>query len=778
MANKVKRTFALLLAIIMLLLCGCGKHGESNPNGKASSPKGTLAAEFKNVHYKGDYKIKDTGYAINTSCFANGRLYYNLYDDEAWGKEIRSCLPDGSDDRPLENFTLTEEEYFAPRVLDKSGVYRIYPGKECLYVVECTESHDPKFFDLSQQYFLHKIDYSGNKISSVEFEGDKKEILRQGILAFDDNENMYYTDWTELFVYSPDGAQLFHASDNFGYIKFLNVEGKSPIVVRNSASGGVDILSVNLEKQCFEELMRNVNATSLYDGAEGFDFTFVDGTALYGADIDTGEIVPLFLLANCGIFNETLECVLPYEGGLVCVESDYEMDNKSWGVTLLKRYEGGYSDDKTVLTLASGYGEISSVIYRSVIKFNQMSTDYRVEIKDYSLYDTSDSFAGSSLLNTEILAGKTPDMFITDTVDYDVFASRGILEDLLPYIDADKSLGGREALVWPVFESMLYRDTDKLYKIVPGFAISTVVGDKRIIGEKDFDIENIKKVFEKMPEGCTMFQKNYARQFALYSGMGTCAGDYIDWENGKCSFDSPDFIALLEFINDYFPKDWDVSSFQLYYDDFYDMAEGESLFVRVDISDFEYISFIEDVLEDNAVFVGWPGSKTARSDFSVSSGIAMCSASEHKDAAWEFMRLMLTEETQLSKKTGLQCFPTNRNAFEAKLKNATISPDELIFTEEESGEEEGAAKPKEKPTMMVVNYTDGKRIIIPKLTEEQVDAFWKLIESPAANDSVFDEEFWSIIQDEAEGFFSGRITAEEAAKAIQRRAEIYISERK
>ena len=62
MANKVKRIFALLLAIIMLLLCGCEKQGESNPNGKASSPKGTLAAEFENVHYKGDYKIKARNY--------------------------------------------------------------------------------------------------------------------------------------------------------------------------------------------------------------------------------------------------------------------------------------------------------------------------------------------------------------------------------------------------------------------------------------------------------------------------------------------------------------------------------------------------------------------------------------------------------------------------------------------------------------------------------------------------------------------------------------------
>ena len=76
MANRIKRSFALFFAVIMLL-CGCEKQGENNLNGKTASAKSTRAAEFENVHYKGDYKQVDGTKCINNGCFAEGRFYYD-----------------------------------------------------------------------------------------------------------------------------------------------------------------------------------------------------------------------------------------------------------------------------------------------------------------------------------------------------------------------------------------------------------------------------------------------------------------------------------------------------------------------------------------------------------------------------------------------------------------------------------------------------------------------------------------------------------------------------
>ena len=142
MNNKVKRLAALLLAAILLFLCGCEKQkgGEKPFVGVNAPPLSDLAEKFANAHYKGDYKIMDSSRAIAGACFANGRFYYSAYssdeEDILLTTELRSCLPDGSDDCTAANFAFTAEEYFAPAKLDKIGIYRIYPGNNCLYIAD------------------------------------------------------------------------------------------------------------------------------------------------------------------------------------------------------------------------------------------------------------------------------------------------------------------------------------------------------------------------------------------------------------------------------------------------------------------------------------------------------------------------------------------------------------------------------------------------------------------------------------------------------------------
>lgn len=775
MYGKTKRIIALLLAAVMLLLCGCEKQngGEKSAGDTNAPAKGALTEKLANVHYKGDYKVMSNNTSVTSACFTNGRFYYSVYKESGEGidlsKELRSCLADGTDDGVVEGFAVTGEEYFAPETVIGTGIYRIYPGSDCLYIVEYTRAN-------RDHYILRQIDYSGNEISSVEYENERADILRGGDLAFDGDGNMYYSDFMEgLSVFSPDGTELFHAKEENRFDLIPQANGSAPLVVRQrNMSNDSEILSVNLEKKCFEEKMRITLPERFFGGAEGFDFTYVCGTALYGASVSTGETVPIFILANGGIFKDTLAYVLPYEGGLVCVDNDSQPDVKDscWGLTVLKQYEGGYSDEKTVLTLASGSSDISSVIYNAIIKFNRTSTDYAVEIKDYSVYDTGDSYAGSSVLNTEILAGKTPDMFITDAVDSMIFADRGILEDLLPYIDADTELGGRDALVWPVFEAMLHRENGALYEIAPGFNIVTAVGDAGRIGG-DSSIKGITSVLEKMPEDSRIFNAEYSRWFALFRGTNICINDYVDWENGTCSFNSPEFEEFLTFTKDYFPEE--SAPWSGYYEEFFDLRDGKNLLMSVTIADFQAVSLLENLLEDNAAFIGWPGSKSVICDFSTESGLAMCAASKHKEAAWEFMRTVLLEETQLSKKMGIVSLPTNRRAFKTELEAASITPEEIAgMVENEEGEK---VFPYGKPVMSVVYKSDGSRVTIYKLTEEQVSTIWKLIQSPATWYGC-DDELWVIIEDEASSFFDGRITAAEAAAAIQRRAEIYIAERK
>ena len=81
-------------------------------------------------------------------------------------------------------------------------------------------------------------------------------------------------------------------------------------------------------------------------------------------------------------------------------------------------------------------------VQEMVVAFNRKNDKYRIEIADYSEYnnDKDGWDAGQTKLRTEILSGNVPDIFCLNGLNYTQLAAKGILEDLYPYMDADKDM--------------------------------------------------------------------------------------------------------------------------------------------------------------------------------------------------------------------------------------------------------------------------------------------------------------------------------------------------
>lgn len=441
---------------------------------------------------------------------------------------------------------------------------------------------------------------------------------------------------------------------------------------------------------------------------------------------------------------------------------------------MLKRYEGESGDSKTVLTPACATVELDSGIPRAIVKFNRMSTDYRIELKDYSKYDTAeDSTGGISVLTTEILSGKTPDMFITTGIDTETYASRGILEDLWPYINGDTALGGRDTLILPVFNALSSKN-GALYQIASGFTISTFVANKELVGDGSaLSTENIKKLASGQNEEFTVLG-DYSRANALYLSAYHALDDYVDWEAASCSFDSPEFKDLLTFIMDNFSADGYPSMGPYTY--YTNVAAKKQLLAQANIYSFSDIQILNSIFKGNEVFVGWPGSKGSVAAFDVYGGLAMCSACEHKDATWEFMRIILTEENQLSGTSNYITFPTNKNAYEIGLEKAKFAG----YVTDENGENvldaNGNPILQTQGSVMIQSF-DGNNITfdIENMTDEQAEALMSLINSTTGLNNC-DENIFDIFVDEVNSLFEGRQDIDKTAKAIQSRVEIYVSE--
>ena len=75
-------------------------------------------------------------------------------------------------------------------------------------------------------------------------------------------------------------------------------------------------------------------------------------------------------------------------------------------------------------------------------------------------------------------------------------------------------------------------------------------------------------------------------------------------------------------------------------------------------------------------------------------------------------------------------------------------------------------------------YTnDGQEVKIEPLTQEQVDYFMNIINGVDGS-YQYDEELVTVVSEEAAAYFAGQKSAEEVAKLIQSRVQIYINEQR
>ena len=77
---------------------------------------------------------------------------------------------------------------------------------------------------------------------------------------------------------------------------------------------------------------------------------------------------------------------------------------------------------KTTLTLAAQY--LGSDLRADVLNFNRSSDKYRIEVTDYSEFNTEDDYtAGLTRLNTEIISGNTPDILAVSGLPIEQYAA-------------------------------------------------------------------------------------------------------------------------------------------------------------------------------------------------------------------------------------------------------------------------------------------------------------------------------------------------------------------
>ncbi len=386
-------------------------------------------------------------------------------------------------------------------------------------------------------------------------------------------------------------------------------------------------------------------------------------------------------------------------------------------------------DGLTVLRLASYDTGAHSFLSEAVRDFNDQSADVKIDLINYADFDTGNATVnGLSRLNTDILSGYTPDIFDLNTLSARSYENKGLIEDLWPWIDTDPEID-RENLL-PEVIRLLERD-GKLYDLVPTYRLRLVCGSKEQFGDK---------------ESLSM----------------------DDLFAPSCRFDSREFIRLLELSKglsskeeqDMSPDEW-MEYLTLRNETTQRLVSGEQVFYFVNLNNMPVFMLqqADAIFRGEPRFVGFPSDSGSGIALEPFLRLGMSSASLNKEAVWKFFRFLLSDGYLTREKWNetpgesycLMCIPTTRSAFDFRMSVWLENQFSVNASEYGNPDQEIVAGPE-----------TGARILA--LTAQSSSLY------------EYDQALLDMILDAAGAYYAGDRSAEDVAKLIQSKANLYLSE--
>lgn len=577
--------------------------------------------------------------------------------------------------------------------------------------------------------------------------GDKQEMMEvatDGTLserkALSDNASVLSN--TSNIVAKDDGTLLvLYWDENDNY----NLKAATYDVVSDTMSEG-STLPAYFNMYGFNSVSAGVNTDMVFSSSNGV-FTYTVGD-------EQPEQLLSYINSDMSTTNMNYIVMLD-ETRLVGFYYD-QNSNKMKG-SIFTKVNPEDIKDKHILILAGFYVDYNTK--NRVVEFNKSNENYRIVVKEYQQYSTMEDYsAGYTQLNNDIISGGMPDILIVDnSLNMDSYIAKGLLADVSKLIEKDEELSQKEYME-NVFNA--YKVNDKLYYVIPSFYVRTMIGKTAIVGDRTtWTMQEMMQLNAQLPEETKMIG-DVTRSGFFYTMMQYCGNDFIDVSTGKCSFDSQGFIALLEYAAtlpeelgaDHWGKDYWMNYESQYRDE-------RTILMECYISNARDMNRnINGYFGEDVSYIGFPTESGKGSVLAGDQMYALSARSDNLDGAWEFVRYYLEDEYQ----SDIYNFPITKDAFLAKVNEAKEKPYYL----DENGE---------KVEYEDQFYINGESIVLPNMSQEQVDEFIAFIES-VDKKMYYNEQIQNIITEESAAFFEGQKSAQDVANIIQSRAQIYVNE--
>lgn len=798
MKQILKRSLCALLALVMLAgLCACGSAGgapaataepeeyvyaakftplEGTPeNGLslvASTEEGLYAQTWEKVgereipdgaqiHFEGEYDIFGPA------------LYFIGYDGSLRRLEQYSPLQAPEDDQG-------RDDYYGSSNLDRLliGSDGSLIALEELYISwfdgpESERNGDNQWaYRASERhYYIRRLDADGAELSCSEMDFDLSgdAYLNLYNAQLDEKGNILCTTDMMLLSFTPDGKLNYsYPLENYPDSLLLLNDGRVALTCWGDT--GEELYYVDPEARALgEKVALPTQGYSFTAGGGGYDLMYTNGSNLFGLNFGEENGVKLLNWINVDVDpNQIGGFHVDPDGSILGLVTNWSGEKAACELFKIALVPASSLPVKQTLSLAVMYMDYQ--MQSKIIDFNRHSDTTRIEVRDYSEFNTEDDYtAGITKLTTEIMAGNMPDLLSLNGLPYDQLASKGLLEDLYPYLDADEELN-REDFFPTVLQALEYKGG--LYQVAPSFQILTLIGASSVVGDTPgWTYDDFNAALATMPAGCSPLDQ-YTTRGDILSRLVTLEMDrLVDWTTGKCSFDSQEYIDILNFANRFQATfDWDHYEWSEDESAETRIAEGRQMLMAASIYSVDDLLYNDFYFGGDATYIGYPTSEGAGSMMTLNSSFGMSANCADKAAAWAFLRAVLSEEYQ----ENIWGLPINVNAFNKKLEESMTPQYQLDSEGNYVLDSEGE---RVQISRGGVGMADGTVHNFYAMTQEQADKLLEVINTTtrvvSENDSLI-----NIVLEEAEPFFLGQKSAEEVARLTQSKVSLYVNEQR
>ena len=479
---------------------------------------------------------------------------------------------------------------------------------------------------------------------------------------------------------------------------------------------------------------------------------FSEENALVSYNLKTEEKEVILDWINYDITTDSVRMVEVLEDGsiIACLEN-LSQDQLVYEIAVFKESTHPF-EEKTVITYAT-FGTDTDIM-EVIVRFNKNSEEYRIKVIDY--YDEENYEEAWNEYNQAVLDENFADIVNVGWSNYKMMAEKGLYANLNDFMDSDADINRGD-----YFENILsaYEVDGKLYAIPVSFSVSTLAGKEEIWGNREtISLDDVKEMMDDMPANVEIMDNITQDAFVFFMLQGSL-NKFVDWEAGECSFASKEFVEILN-LSKRFPEE--SSETDSYNEMITDFQKNKVLLYDCELYGIEDYQVTKTMLGDEIVALGYPGANGGliQSDGSL---LAISEESPNKEAAWEFVKCMISAEYQ----TNYIYYnnPIHKGAFEKRLQSAM----ETKCYIDDNGNEV------EKSKMSYV--MDDLEIEVYAATKADAEEYRKIIEG-ATTLATYEQKIMTIVEEESEAFFADQKSAEDAVQIIQSRVKIYVNETK